>query len=320
MKSLIFSLNIQDARELITALKSLDVKDDDIYIALPKEVIKNKDDRRLGKVKLILLIAETPEIIVYSKEVAEVLWQFSKENDINLILFSADRLGKEVAAYVAQLSGVDHLSEAQKLYWTSEGYLGGKRSILTGKVMADEILTRRPYIATIAPKAYTWSELAEEATLLRELNIDIDKHKGMRIIKAEISKEEKINIESAKIIVSVGRGFKKKEDLELAFKLSELLGGEVGCSRPIAADLKWLSEERWIGLSGHKVKPDLYIAIGISGQSQHLAGMKDSKVAVAINADKGAPIFSNVDYGVVGDLYKVLPILIDQLNKKKKTT
>jgi len=91
--------------------------------------------------------------------------------------------------------------------------------------------------------------------------------------------------------------------------LAEALGGEVGCSRPIAADYKWLDEDRWIGISGKKLRGRLYIAVGISGAPQHIMAANDVKVIVAINKDKNAPIFEYADYGIVGDLYQILPIL-----------
>ncbi len=127
---------------------------------------------------------------------------------------------------------------------------------------------------------------------------------------------EAVNIEEAEIVVGVGRGFKKKEDLKLAEELAELLGGVVGCTRPIAADYGWLSEDRWIGISGKKIKPKLYLAIGISGAPQHMSAVMDSKVIVAINKDKAAPIFQYADYGVVADLYKFVPILIKKIRER----
>jgi electron transfer flavoprotein alpha subunit len=109
------------------------------------------------------------------------------------------------------------------------------------------------------------------------------------------------------VVVSAGRGFANKEDLEMAVELAEAMGGAVGCSRPLSSDLGWLGEEQQIGLTGSHVHPRLYVAVGISGQLQHVVGIKDSKVIVAINKDKEAPIFQVADYGVVGDLYQVLP-------------
>ncbi len=138
---------------------------------------------------------------------------------------------------------------------------------------------------------------------------------GIKVVSTEEKPKGKVRIEDAELIVSVGRGFKKQEDLKLAFELAEVLGAEIGCSRPIAADLKWLSEDHWVGLSGHKVRPKLYMAVGISGQPQHLAGMMESKTVVVINSDPNAPFFKNCDYGVVEDLYKFVPALTKKLRE-----
>jgi electron transfer flavoprotein alpha subunit len=110
----------------------------------------------------------------------------------------------------------------------------------------------------------------------------------------------------------------KKEDIDLARQLAQALGGEVGCSRPIAEELQWLPEEVYIGISGKKVKPALYLGIGVSGQVQHITGIRDSKVIFAINKDENAPIFEAADYGIVGDLYSVVPMLIDELKAALK--
>jgi len=137
-----------------------------------------------------------------------------------------------------------------------------------------------------------------------------------------IGKEEKakgaVNIESADVVIGVGRGFRNKEDISIAMELAKLLGGEIGCSRPIAADLRWLGEDRWIGISGKKIRPKLYMPIGISGAPQHIMAANDSRMIVAINKDRNAPIFNYSDYGVVADLYKFLPELIKALKEEFK--
>jgi electron transfer flavoprotein alpha subunit len=135
----------------------------------------------------------------------------------------------------------------------------------------------------------------------------------VKVVSTEGKAKGGARIEDAELIVAVGRGFRRREDLKLAFELAEVLGAEVGCSRPIAADLKWLSEDHWIGLSGRRVRPRLYIAIGISGQPQHLAGMMESRTVVVINNDPNAPFFRNCDYGVVEDLYSFIPALTKRL-------
>src|SRR5581483_5725952 len=116
-------------------------------------------------------------------------------------------------------------------------------------------------------------------------------------------KDTGVNLEAATVVVGAGRGFKSKDDLKLAFDLAATMGGQVGCSRPLATDLGWLSDEYWIGLSGKEVKPKVYVAAGISGQIQHTTGIRNSKLIVAINSNKDAPIFKMADYGIVGDLY-----------------
>jgi electron transfer flavoprotein alpha subunit len=123
-----------------------------------------------------------------------------------------------------------------------------------------------------------------------------------------------VKIEDAEYLVCCGRGLEKKEDEAMLKDLAKVFGGHVGCSRPLVEDRKWFSE--WVGLSGHKVKPKLYIACGISGVIQHVAGIRDSKIIVAINRDPEAPIFEIADYGVVGNLYEVLPALQEALKKQ----
>ncbi len=123
-----------------------------------------------------------------------------------------------------------------------------------------------------------------------------------------------VDLSKTDVIVAVGRGIKGQENIALAQKLAELLGGDIAASRPIC-DAGWLPIDRQIGSSGQTVAPKLYIALGISGAIQHLAGMKDAKVIVAINKDEEAPIFQVADYGLVADLFKAVPELEQELSK-----
>ncbi|MEM3614584.1 MAG: electron transfer flavoprotein subunit alpha/FixB family protein, partial [Nitrososphaerales archaeon] len=122
-----------------------------------------------------------------------------------------------------------------------------------------------------------------------------------------------VNLRSSSVIVTAGRGVKKKEDLAIVEELANVVGGVLAGTRPLVEDLKWLPKERQVGLSGETVKPNLYIAVGVSGQIHHIVGMKDSRVIVAINTDEKAPIFQVCDYGIVGDLYQVVPELTKAL-------
>ncbi|WP_026460763.1 electron transfer flavoprotein subunit alpha/FixB family protein [Schaalia suimastitidis] len=134
------------------------------------------------------------------------------------------------------------------------------------------------------------------------------------LLSVNASDGAEANLVGARRIVACGRGFKNEEDLDLARRLAEALGAELACSRPLAEGNAWLAKDRYIGVSGMRVAPELYVAIGISGQVQHTSGMAGSKVVVAINSDENAPIFSINDYGIVGDLYDVVPALTAALS------
>ncbi len=124
-----------------------------------------------------------------------------------------------------------------------------------------------------------------------------------------------VDLSKAKRVIGVGRGLAAQSDLDMVHKLATVLGAEVGCSRPIAEGENWMERERYIGVSGVLLKSDLYLTLGISGQIQHMVGGNGAKIIVAINKDKNAPIFNYADYGLVGDIYKVVPALIDQLSR-----
>ncbi len=128
--------------------------------------------------------------------------------------------------------------------------------------------------------------------------------------------KQAVDLSKAEIIVAVGRGIKSKDNLALAEKLAEALGGDLAASRPIC-DAEWLPIDRQIGSSGQTVAPKLYVAIGISGAIQHLVGMKNSQTIVAINKDPEAPIFDIADYGIVGDLFEAVPVLTEEIKKLK---
>jgi electron transfer flavoprotein alpha subunit len=126
--------------------------------------------------------------------------------------------------------------------------------------------------------------------------------------------KQAVDLTKADVIVAVGRGIKSKDNLALAEKLAEALGGDIAASRPIC-DAEWLPIDRQIGSSGQTVAPKLYVALGISGAIQHLVGMKNSGTIVAINKDAEAPIFDIADYGIVGDLFEAVPVLTEEIRK-----
>ncbi|MEG2662238.1 MAG: FAD-binding protein [Hafnia sp.] len=130
-----------------------------------------------------------------------------------------------------------------------------------------------------------------------------------------VKQGESVDLGKARLVVSVGRGIGSQENIAIAAALSNAIGAELGCSRPVAENEKWMDRERYVGISGIMIKPDLYLALGISGQIQHMVGANGAQILMAINKDKNAPIFQYADYGIVGDLMKIVPALTEKLKR-----
>lgn len=133
----------------------------------------------------------------------------------------------------------------------------------------------------------------------------------LRVTARRVADQAGVDLGSAKTVVGVGRGLKAREDLALIEDLAAAAGGELACSRPLAEGVDWVAKERYLGISGQTISPDLYVAVGISGQIQHMVGVREAKTIVAVNADANAPVFRECDFGIVGDLYTVVPLLAD---------
>jgi len=234
----------------------------------------------------------------------------------SVILLGSTKKGKELASRLAGTLNVGCVIDAVDLFM-DDGKVTVKRVVYSGNAIAVEQFTSDPAIVTVPSKVFEPPVKDDSRKGTVEKKTITSKSTASTITNVSKKQTGNVNVEEAEIIVSCGRGFKDKKDIELAQNLADALkGNTVGCSRPISADLKWLPEEHWIGLSGRKVKPKLYIAAGISGQIQHIAGMRDASVVVAINKDADALIFNSADYGIVGDLYTVLPKLTKAIKEK----
>jgi len=266
--------------------------------------------RLAGGAKLILRgpdsLSGSPELL------AEALCRVAKEADPDVILVGSTKNGKEVAARLAVKLGRSCASDVFGLNVT-DAALRGKRNAFAGKLVAD-VSVPLPCVATVKVGAYP--ALAPSAAAGAEKEVG-ELTPRTRLVERREKPRGTVDLKGAKLIVAAGRGFKKKEDLVLASDLAAELGGAVGCSRPLSSDMGWLPEEHHIGLTGVTVHPDLYLAVGISGQLQHVAGIKDSKVIAAVNNDKSAPIFEASDYGIVGDLYAVLPAMAKEIRGRR---
>ncbi|HWB82577.1 MAG TPA: electron transfer flavoprotein subunit alpha/FixB family protein [Bryobacteraceae bacterium] len=192
------------------------------------------------------------------------------------------------------------------------------RQLFQGKVNADiRFSGEPPYLASLQAGAYRADQVAAGSAAVERFAPRIDAS-DIRTRPLELFRESQrtVDLGSAEIIVSVGRGIQEAANIPLVEKLAQALGGELAASRPIC-DAGWLPMERQVGSSGQTVSPKLYVAVGISGAIQHLVGMKGSRTIVAVNKDANAPIFEIADYGIVGDLFQVVPELIEAVQKAK---
>ena len=205
---------------------------------------------------------------------------------------------------------------------TPQGYdlaLEGSTLVATRKILNDkldvqvEVSSDRAYVATVRPATVKASEPLPSPAAVKAVDVSIDESRlGARFIRFEKPQVQDIDIAAADIVVSAGRGIKDKKNLPLVEEFAKLLGGVVGASRPLT-DLEWLPKTRQVGQSGKTVRPKLYVACGISGAMQHVSGMKDSSLIMAINTDPSAPIFEVAHYGFTANVLELLPAVIKEL-------
>lgn len=288
------------AREMVTAAK-------DLAKALSAEPLLVRTDRAqpgIGSGKTLLVRGDS-EVGGSAALAAEALARAAMRRHPAVILVGSTRMGRMIAAKLGAKLRMGCLSEVYHLR-TDGSSLFGDRSVYAGKVIA-QVKASLPCVATVKAGAYPQAEKVNGPLEVEEVGSFSD---GVEIVKTIEKKASAVDLRSAMIIVSAGRGFRKREDIQLAEELARVMGGAVGCSRPLSSDYGWLPEEHHIGLTGMTVHPELYFALGISGQLQHVAGIKESKVIAAVNTDRDAPIFQYADYGIIGDLYQVIPAMI----------
>ncbi|HWR06813.1 electron transfer flavoprotein subunit alpha/FixB family protein [Sporomusa sp.] len=226
----------------------------------------------------------------------------------NMLLIESTKRCKLIAGRLAAIKGCSAITDVMEI----ADNLATKRMVYGGAAVRQEKAVAGPAIIIAGPGVLTASAIATGQGVV-ETAAYIEPVSRIKIVSRVQKTKVTVNLSAAKKIIGVGRGIAKQEDLTLIRELADAFGAEQGCTRPIAEAEKWLPKETYIGVSGLMLAPELYIAVGISGQIQHTVGINRSKVIVAINKDKNAPIFKQADYGIVGDLYKVVPALISQL-------
>ena len=271
----------------------------------PQELIQRGADR--------VLAVSQPELAVFQVDTyTDMFESLMTDKKPEILLIGATRNGLEFAPRLAERLKTGCVTEATRLELDADKkFLLMDRVTCGGNLTETHISKSKPQMATVA-KGLS-AALQADSTRKGEIVKVEPKFKppSTRLVETKPKEAKGVKLSDAAVIVSFGRGLKKKEDMALVEQLAKTIGGVVSCSRPIAEDLRWLPEDQYVGLSGQKVSPKLYLALGISGQIQHLTGIRGSRIIVAVNNDPKAPIFEYSDYNIVGDLYQIIPALMD---------
>jgi electron transfer flavoprotein alpha subunit len=273
-----------------------------------------------------VILVDDPSLETYMTEpYAYALSEVVKKYKPEIVLYGATAIGRDLAPRVsarihtgltADCTGLDVEAETKHLLMTRPAFGG---NIMATIVCADF----RPQMATVRPGVMPRRE--KEGTVQAKVEKfalpDIAKHINVEILDIVKKVSGKMDIQDAKVLISGGRGMGGPENFPILEELATVLGGTLSSSRA-AVDAGWVEKDRQVGQTGKTVRPNLYVACGISGAIQHLAGMEESEIIVAINKDPGAPIFEVADYGVVGDALKIVPLLTEAVKSAigKKAT
>jgi electron transfer flavoprotein alpha subunit len=230
-----------------------------------------------------------------------------------VVLFAGSSNGRDLAPRLAARLDAGVASDVDRLEWT-DGRLRARRPVYSGKAFATVDVTSTPALATTRPNAFPLEEAGGGAAEV--VNVSASADNRVKLIETKVPEAGELSIAEADIIVSGGRGLKEAQNFSHIRDLAHAIGGAVGASRA-TVDAGWIDHQHQVGQTGRVVSPNLYIAAGVSGAIQHLAGMSSSKHIVAVNKDPEAPIFRVADLGVVGDLFQILPALTEEVKKAK---
>ena len=243
------------------------------------------------------------EASVYSQALAQI----AQKVGASLILLGSTRRGKELAGRLAQRLRAGCLTDVKSLDW-NEGKMRCVRNAYGGATEATQVIATQVQVIALVPRAYEPSPEGEKTGEIITLKLDL-KPSRIKVLKKSEKDTGAVDIQGAEILVCVGKGLARQEDLKMIEDLAQTLGGLVACTKPLATDLKWLPESRIVGLSGKIGKPRLALCLGISGQVQFSVGIREAKTIMAINTDPNAYIFQITDYGLIADLHQAVPQL-----------
>ena len=263
-----------------------------------------------------VIVAKNEKLATYTPDGYADAWeQVIKATDPQYVVMAHTYQVRDFAPKVAARLGREVVGDCIR-YGNEDGKLVLTRRIFLGKLDADVTIGGEPpYFVTFQSGAFRGDAAEKGSAAVEIMDVAVG---DVRMSPEEPFQEAKASVDLTKsdIIVAIGRGIKSQENIAIAQQLADALGADLAASRPIC-DADWLPTDRQIGSSGQTVAPKVYIALGISGAIQHIVGMKNSGTIVAINKDAEAPIFDIADYGIVGDLFEAVPVMIEEVKKAK---
>ena len=263
-----------------------------------------------------VIVARNPKLRIYTPDAyADAFEEVIKKENPKYVVMSHSYQVRDFAPKVAARLGKEVVGDCIR-YKADGGKIVLTRRIFLGKLDADVTIGGdAPFFVTFQSGAYRGDNAEKGSASVESIDVNIG---DVRMVAEEPFQEAKASIDLTKsqIIVAVGRGIKTQENIAVAQALADALGADLAASRPIC-DSEWLPIDRQIGSSGQTVAPKVYIALGISGAIQHIVGMKNAGTIIAINKDAEAPIFDIADYGIVGDLFEAVPVLVEEIKKAK---
>ncbi len=244
---------------------------------------------------------------------ADIITDFANESDADILIFSNTAMGKDLSPKISVRLNAGIVVDVIE-FSIQDGNIIASRPVYAGKALTNVKVNSSKKIFTIRPNVFSLSDDESGSANVEVKDIN-SPNLANKVIEYKKS-DGKLDVAEADIIVSGGRGLKESDNFKLIEELAETLGAAVGASRAVV-DAEWRPHGEQVGQTGKTVSPSLYIAVGISGAIQHLAGMRSSKYIVAINKDADAPIFQVADYGITGDAFEVVPALIEEIKKVK---
>lgn len=314
------------AYEVVTESNKIADKLNSELISLTIGSVNDEEAKNLAKygAKKILIIDlnelnkkfANQEFIYSPSSYAKVISEIAKLNDSNTILLSANSLGKDLAGRIAIKTDSSVFNDCTEIK-IEDGNILATRPVYAGKSNIDIKSITDKIVLTLRPNVFKPLEVENNNIDIKRVDINslnLNESDFSTLVKELLISNEKLDVAEADRIVSGGRGLKGPENFSLLEELAASIGGATGASRAVV-DAGWRPHSEQVGQTGKTVSPSLYIACGISGAIQHLAGMSSSKCIVAINKDKDAPIFQIANYGIVGDVFDIIPEMTNEFKK-----